>query len=160
MRPLKLLVITPPNARHLSLLEKLPDSTTITVGRHPDAFVAAAPEADVILNGMGVGDTLKQIWSSAPKVQWVHSLSAGLESTLFPELIESPVPMTNARGVFKRSLGEFAVSAVLYFAKDLRQAINVPIGIIQAVDDPRIVLDKVKRDCAQIIMSERSFGTL
>ena len=124
MRPLKLLVITPPNARHLSLLEKLPDSTTITVGRHPDAFVAAAPEADVILNGMGVGDTLKQIWSSAPKVQWVHSLSAGLESTLFPELIESPVPMTNARGVFKRSLGEFAVSAVLYFAKDLRRMIR------------------------------------
>ena len=124
MRPLNLLVISNPNAKHLSVLEKLPDSTNITVGRHADAFESAAPEADVILNGMGVGDTLKQIWSSARKVQWVHSLSAGVEYTLFPELIESPVPITNARGVFKRSLGEFAVSAVLFFAKDLRRMVR------------------------------------
>src|SRR5258708_5295824 len=51
MRPLKLLVISNPNARHLSVLEKLPDSTTITVGRHADAFESAASEADIILNG-------------------------------------------------------------------------------------------------------------
>src|SRR4051794_38445377 len=124
MRPLKLLVIANPNSRHLSVLEKLPDSTTITEGRHADAFESAAPEADVILNGMGVGDTLKQIWGSARNVKWVHSLSAGVESTLFPELIESPVPMTNARGVFKRSLGEFATAAVLFFAKDLRRMVR------------------------------------
>ncbi|MEP6534328.1 MAG: D-2-hydroxyacid dehydrogenase [Bryobacteraceae bacterium] len=124
MRPVNLLVISPPNAKHLSVLEKLPDSTTITVGRHADAFESAAPEADVILNGLGNGDTLKQIWNSARKVQWVHSLSAGVEKTLFPELIASPVPITNARGVFKRSLGEFAVSAILFFAKDLRRMVR------------------------------------
>ncbi len=124
MRPLNLLVITPPNAKHLSVLEKLPDSTTITAGRYADAFESAAPEADIILNGLGNGDTLKQIWSSARKVQWVHSLSAGVENTLFPELIASPVPITNARGVFKRSLGEFAISAMLFFAKDLRRMIR------------------------------------
>lgn len=124
MRPLNLLVISNPNARHLSLLEKLPDSTTITVGRHADAFISAAPEADVILNGMGVGDTLKEIWNSVPRVKWVHSLSAGVENTLFPELIASPVPLTNARGVFKRSLGEFAIASVLYFAKDLRRMVR------------------------------------
>ncbi len=124
MRPLNLLVISNPNARHLSVLEKLPDSTTITVGRNADAFESAAPEADIILNGLGNGETLKQIWNSARKVQWVHSLSAGVENTLFPELIESPVPITNSRGVFKRSLGEFAISAMLFFAKDLRRMVR------------------------------------
>ena len=124
MRPLNLLVITPPNAKHLSVLERLPDSTTITAGRYADAFESAASEADIILNGLGNGDTLKQIWSAARKVQWVHSLSAGVENTLFPELIESPVPITNARGVFKRSLGEFALSAILFFAKDLRRMVR------------------------------------
>jgi phosphoglycerate dehydrogenase-like enzyme len=57
-------------------------------------------------------------------VQWVHSLSAGVENTLFPELVESPVPVTNARGVFKESLGEFALAAMLFFAKDLRRMVK------------------------------------
>ena len=114
MRPLNLLVISNPNARHLSLLEKLPDSTNITVGRHAEALTSAAAEADVILNGMGAGDTLKDIWSSTKRVQWVHSLSAGIENTVFPELVDSPVPMTNARGVFKRSLGSLCCVCVLF----------------------------------------------
>jgi phosphoglycerate dehydrogenase-like enzyme len=124
MRPLKLLVISNPNARHLSVLEKLPDSTTITVGLKPEAFTSAAAEADVILNGMGAGRTLKEIWNSARRVQWVHSLSAGVENTLFPELIQSAVPLTNGRGVFKRSLGEFAIASMLFFAKDLRRMVR------------------------------------
>jgi phosphoglycerate dehydrogenase-like enzyme len=60
----------------------------------------------------------------APRVQWVHSLSAGLESILFPGLAESTVPMTNGRGVFKESLGEFTVASILFFAKDLRRMLR------------------------------------
>ena len=56
-----------------------------------------------------------------PKVRWVHSRSAGLDGVLFPALVESPVPLTNGRGVFSQSLGEFALAAILYFAKDLRR---------------------------------------
>jgi phosphoglycerate dehydrogenase-like enzyme len=38
---------------------------------------------------------------------------------MFPELVESPVPLTNGRGVFSQSLGEFIIGAVLFFAKDM-----------------------------------------
>jgi phosphoglycerate dehydrogenase-like enzyme len=119
MRALKLLVIAPPNARHLAVLERLPDDTTITVGNSAEAFARAASEAEVILNTSGNHTVLRQIWPAANKVRWVHSLSAGVEGVLFPELIESPVPLTNARGVYKESLGEFVLAAILYFAKDL-----------------------------------------
>jgi phosphoglycerate dehydrogenase-like enzyme len=44
---------------------------------------------------------------------------AGLESQMFPELAASPIPLTNAAGVFANSLAEFALSAILYFAKDI-----------------------------------------
>ena len=60
----------------------------------------------------------------APRVRWVHSRSAGLDGVLFPALVESPVPLTNGRGVFSQSLGEFALGAVLYFAKDFRRMIR------------------------------------
>jgi len=60
----------------------------------------------------------------SPRVRWNHSRSAGLERTLFPELIASDLIMTNGSGVFSPSLGEFALAAILYFAKDFRRMIR------------------------------------
>ncbi len=51
-------------------------------------------------------------------------MSAGVEKVLSPELIESPIPLTNGRGVFGPALAEFSIAAMLYFAKDLRRLIR------------------------------------
>ncbi len=59
-----------------------------------------------------------------PQVKWVHSRSVGLEQSLFAELRASAVPLTNGRGVFSPSLGEFVLGAILYFAKDFRRLIR------------------------------------
>ncbi|HYP13441.1 MAG TPA: D-2-hydroxyacid dehydrogenase [Bryobacteraceae bacterium] len=124
MAAYRVLVIAPPNARYLSVLEQLPSETTITVGDNPEAFTSAAAEADIIVNGLSKGETLRKIWPAAKRVKWVHSLSAGVESMLFPDLISSDVPVTNARGVFKESLGEFTIASILFFAKDLRRMLR------------------------------------
>jgi phosphoglycerate dehydrogenase-like enzyme len=59
----------------------------------------------------------------------------GLERTLFPELMESSVPLTNGTGVFSASLGEFTLAAILYFAKDFRRMIrNQKAGVWEAFD--------------------------
>jgi phosphoglycerate dehydrogenase-like enzyme len=62
---------------------------------------------------------LPVIWPLAKKLRWIHSMSAGVEQILFPELVNSDIPLTNARGVFKRSLAEFALLGMLYFAKSV-----------------------------------------
>ncbi len=124
MNPLTVLVIANPAAPHLKVLDRLPDTTTIVVGKTAEAFESAAPNADVILTTISKTEPLRTVMRMAPKVRWIHSLSAGVENTLFPELIESPLPLTNSRGVFSRSLGEFAVAAMLFFAKDLRRMVR------------------------------------
>ena len=43
---------------------------------------------------------------------------------LFPELIASPVPLTNGRGVFRRVLGEWVVASMLFYAKGLRRLVK------------------------------------
>ncbi len=43
---------------------------------------------------------------------------------MFPELIASPVPLTNGRGVFKDGLAEFAMASIFFFAKDLRRLVR------------------------------------
>ena len=121
---MRLLVISNPLARNLVLLERLPEDTTITVSDKREGLEDAAPEADVILNCIGNGVLLREMWPLARSVKWVHSLAAGVEGVCFRELRDSPVPLTNARGVYKRSLAEFAVAAMLFFAKDLRRMVR------------------------------------
>src|SRR5262249_25083407 len=71
---------------------------------------------------------LQEAFRTSHGVRWVHSRSAGLEHVLFPELIESEVILTNGSGVFSPSLGEFALAAILYFAKDFRRMIRNQMG--------------------------------
>jgi phosphoglycerate dehydrogenase-like enzyme len=105
----------------LKLLARLPGETNIAVGNSVEAFERLAADATVILSWSAAGQLLSDVFAMCPKVRWVHSRSAGLDGVLFPELAASPVPLTNGRGVFSQSLGEFALAAILYFAKDLRR---------------------------------------
>ena len=105
----------------LKLLAQLPPETNIAVGNSVEAFERLAADATVIFSWSAAGDLLRDVFATCPKVRWVHSRSAGLDGVLFPALVESPVPLTNGRGVFSQSLGEFALAAILYFAKDLRR---------------------------------------
>lgn len=118
------LVLADPTDPLLAMLEVLPDTVRIAAGNRLEAFADAAPEADVILNWTGSRDLLRQVWRIAPRVKWVHSRSAGLDELLFPELTESSVILTNARGVFSEILGEFVMAAVLFFAKGLRRMVR------------------------------------
>jgi phosphoglycerate dehydrogenase-like enzyme len=87
-------------------------------------FASVAADAEIILNWSGSHALLREVFLMSRTVRWIHSRSAGLEQTLFPELIESEVTLTNGSGVFSPSLGEFALAAILYFAKDLRRMIR------------------------------------
>ena len=74
-----------------------------------------------------------------PRVRWVHSRAAGLDDLLFPELAASPVPLTNATGVFSPPLGEFVLGAILYFAKDFRRLLRQQAaGVWDPFDNQRI----------------------
>jgi phosphoglycerate dehydrogenase-like enzyme len=90
----------------------------------PAALAEAANDAEVILHWAGQRDLLRSAFLASPQLRWVHSRSAGLDRVLFPELVRSAVPLTNGRGVFSQTLGEFALAAILYFAKDLRRMIR------------------------------------
>jgi phosphoglycerate dehydrogenase-like enzyme len=118
------LVLSNPNEPQLGMLEELPRETSIAVGNSPDAFRRAAPEADVIFSWSIAGPLLRETFLMSPRVRWVHSRSAGLDTVLFPELVESDVTLTNGSGVFSDSLGEFVLGAILYFAKDFRRMIR------------------------------------
>src|SRR5271154_6449870 len=94
------------------------------VGGEPSAFASAAKDPVIILSWSGSRKLMRDVFTMCQDVRWVHSRMAGLDHVLFPELVASDVPLTNGSGVFSQSLGEFALAAILYFAKDFRRMIR------------------------------------
>jgi phosphoglycerate dehydrogenase-like enzyme len=117
-------VLGDPKEPQMALLRRRLADTSIVVGNSADAFAAAAAGATVLLNWSGTLELFREVFGMCPKLRWIHSRSVGLERTLFPELVESTIPLTNGTGVFSASLGEFVLAAILYFAKDLRRMVR------------------------------------
>jgi phosphoglycerate dehydrogenase-like enzyme len=119
-----ILVLADPTEPVLTMLEALPDATTIAVGDKVEAFERTAADATIIFSWSIAGGLLERAFAMAPRVRWIHSRAAGLDGVLFPALVQSPVPLTNSRGVFSESLGEFVVGAAVFFAKDFRRMLR------------------------------------
>ena len=135
MKKTSILVLSDPDVPQLSMLDELSKTANVRVGNTAHAFETAAEDAEVIFNWSGSLSLIREVFLISPRVRWIHSRSAGLERTLFPELIASDVVMTNGSGVFSPSLGEFALAAILYFAKDFRRMIrNQMAGVWEPFD--------------------------
>ena len=114
------LVLTSENDPQLAMLNEVPHTVCGDVA----ACVQAAEDATAILLWSGARKLLREVFSICRKVRWIHSRAAGLDNLLFPELVESPILLTNGSGVFSASLGEFVLAAILYFAKGFRQMVR------------------------------------
>jgi len=111
------LVLAEKDDPQLTMLNTVPHVT----GKTAVDFDGKTAEAAAILHWSGSRDLLRSVFLASPHVRWVHSRAAGVDNLLFPELVASEVPLTNGTGVFSASLGEFALAAMLYFAKDFHR---------------------------------------
>lgn len=83
-----------------------------------ETFGDAIDGADAVLIWDFFSGALQTVWPRATKLRWVHAASAGVDTLLFDELIESDVQVTNSRGIFDRPIAEFVLGSILTFAKD------------------------------------------
>ena len=70
-----------------------------------------------------VGDFNKEIFKKAKKLKWVHCTSAGVNSLLFPEFVNSKIILTNSRGVHPIPITEHVFAAILCFQRRFRDHI-------------------------------------
>lgn len=121
-----ILVVCPPGHYVLRNLASIREQAHVWIGNDTTALAEHAPEAEIILysNLTGPSVDFREVWRHAKNVKWIPSLAAGVENLLIPELIESPVIVTNAKGVFKRSLADFAIFGILFHYKRGRRLIE------------------------------------
>ncbi len=121
---MRLLVIAPPDFAPLELLQREAPDVELSIGTSADALRRDARRADAVLIAPRLASVLTELWLELGQVRWIHTLAAGVESLPFDLLRRSDVVLTNSRGLYADALGEFAVAAMLWFAKDVRRLIR------------------------------------
>jgi phosphoglycerate dehydrogenase-like enzyme len=101
------------------------------IAEHADLRYATGDElpqqihgADAVFVWAFRSDALPTAWPHADKLAWIHSASAGVDRLIFDELRDSPVALTNSRGVFDQPMAEYVLGLVLTFAKDLHTTLR------------------------------------
>jgi phosphoglycerate dehydrogenase-like enzyme len=104
----------------------------------------------VLLNITGSKQVLAEIVNEMPFLVWIHSITAGVDHILCPEIVDNnDILLTNAKGavscamlaqplpscqgvrgvivtlgVFSSSLAEYVMTACSYFAKDIPRLLH------------------------------------
>ena len=121
---MRIVVIAPPTFEPLEALRREAPETEIFAGENVEELRAALPGAEVVLLAPRHGRILTELWRNLTATKWIHTLAAGVESLPFDLLRRSEIVVTNSRGLYADALGEFAIVAMLWFAKDLRRLIR------------------------------------
>ena len=78
------------------------------------------PDADVGFLWVGRPAPL----AAARRLEWIHSPAAGVGAMLFPAMIESPVRMSNSRGISADTIAEHVVAVTLVLFRKLTLALH------------------------------------
>ncbi len=130
--------------------------------RHKDAIAAAMPGITVnvtdlehageyiaatdILVAWGWTD-IRPLYLAAPRLKWVHALSAGVENLTFPEIQASDTILTNSKGIHGIPVSEHVFAMMLAFTRGL----NLLIRQQQAVKWNRVPTDEIHEKTIGIV---------
>lgn len=102
--------------RHLEVLQHAAPHCTIHMVK-PESAAPLMAEADILAT-WGHLD-VRDLYRAAPKLKWIHALSAGVEQLTFPELQSSSVILTNSKGIHGIPVSEHVLSMMLAFTRGL-----------------------------------------
>jgi phosphoglycerate dehydrogenase-like enzyme len=77
-------------------------------------------DAEIVYTWWGEREDLEAVWPRASNVKWVAASNVGINRLLFPALVESDVPLSNARGAADVPIAETVVGFVVAMAKGFR----------------------------------------
>jgi len=123
--PMKLVVNGANGINDVPGLETVADRLDITFAPDEEHLGQHLPGAEILLGWNFRGRDLRNQWSKADQLKWVHWCGAGVDAVLFPEFSESDVVLTNARGIFDRAMAEYVLGYMLAEVKDFRKTLRL-----------------------------------
>ncbi|MDX1597601.1 MAG: D-2-hydroxyacid dehydrogenase, partial [Marinobacter sp.] len=118
-------VLTAPDEQEPPGMDALRARATVRFACDEPTLRDTLPGTDVMMVTDFRTEALEAAWPAADKLQWIHATSAGVDALMFPALINGGVTVTNARGIFDRTIAEYVLCTILMFAKDFPRSIRL-----------------------------------
>ncbi len=112
--PLKMLVSPPISEARLEKLREAAGSMSVVMAQDEAEALREIADADCMF-----GYLTPPMLHAATKLRWTQSPTASMEKYLYPELVASPVVVTNMRGIFSDVIADHVFGFILSFAKNL-----------------------------------------
>lgn len=108
------LVISPPVSEHrLEKIRAAAAPMTVVNAESEERAVREIADADALF-----GYLTPKLLTAAKKLRWAQSPTASMEKYLYKELVDSPVIVTNMRGIFSDVIADHVFGYILMFAKN------------------------------------------
>src|SRR5690554_5991527 len=118
-------VLTAPGEQEPPGMDSLRARAEVRFASDEATLRSTLPGTDVMMVTDFRTEALEAAWGCADKLRWIHATSAGVDALMFPALVNSDVVVTNARGIFDRTIAEYVLCTILMFAKDFPNAIRL-----------------------------------
>lgn len=119
-----------------------------------DACLERIADAEVAFMGQVTPAQLK----AAARLRWLHSPAAGVGGMLFPEMVASPVVLTNARGMSADTIAEHVLAVTLAMFRRLPDAVRAQSAKVWAQDAISLAGNRSVANAHVVIVGLGSIG--
>ncbi|MFI5381243.1 MAG: D-2-hydroxyacid dehydrogenase [Tepidisphaerales bacterium] len=111
-------VVPPPtfSPEEIRQIQSQGKNVVLTVTKDLDEVNRILPEVDVVF-----GTINAEMFARARKLRWIQNTEAGMENALFPELVKSPVVVTNMARMYAPAISETAIAMLLALTRGLNK---------------------------------------
>ncbi len=103
----------------LQRVQTVSEENQIVVARTREEQLAQAPDVDIIF-----GNFNRPLFDAAKQLRWVQAESAGIDSILFDEFVESPIVLTSAKGTVGTHLADHTWALLLGVLRGIGRAVR------------------------------------
>ena len=118
-------VLTAPGEKEPPGMDALRARAEVRFASDEPSLRETLPGTDVMMVTDFRTEALAAAWPSADRLKWIHATSAGVDALMFPALIDGDVTVTNARGIFDRTIAEYVLCTILMFTKDFPRSLRL-----------------------------------
>jgi phosphoglycerate dehydrogenase-like enzyme len=116
---------------HVDRLRREFASHTFLHAHDDDEAREMAPDADVAFSSEITSGQLL----AAPRLRWIHSPAAGVGGMLYREMVDSPIVITNSRGMSAATIAEHVIAVTLALFRSLPLAVRRQSERVWAQDE-------------------------
>ncbi len=118
--PLDVLILSRVADRHLEQIRSIDPRVRVTATADRTRANGMARDAEVIVGWLIPESVIER----APKLKWIHATAAGVDTLLFPQVLDGRVTLTSSVGIHTTVLPEHVMALVLAFARRLHVAVR------------------------------------